>query len=163
MSTDQPPTDVEPRHNGSTARQAMRFGVVGVVGLIIDVGGFNVLRNPGPGPLHDYPISAKVGSSVAGATVSWLGNRYWTFRQTRRTKIRRELCVFALVSITAILISTACLAVSHYLLGLQTQLADNISGNGVGLILATLFRFWAYKHHVFVSDESEPVPDFYEG
>ncbi len=76
--------------------------------------------------------------------------------------MRHELLVFALVSIIGILISTACLALSHYLLGLHTQLADNVSGNGIGLILSTLFRFWAYKHHVFVSDKGLPIPDVYE-
>lgn len=159
MPTDQPSTDVEPRHNGSIVSQAIRFSVVGAAALVIDVGGFNALRNLGSGPLHYHPISAKVISSIAGATASWLGNRHWTFRQTRRAKVRHELFVFALVSVIAIVISTACLAVSHYLLGFHTQLADNASGNGIGLILATLFRFWAYKHHVFVSDNNEPSPD----
>ncbi len=159
MSPNHLSVDAQSRPNGSVTRQAVRFGVVGVAGLIFDVGGFNALRDFGPALLHDYPISAKIISSVAGATVSWLGNRYWTFRRTRRANMRQELFVFALVSIIGILISTACLAVSHYLLGLHTQLADNVSGNGIGLILATLFRFWAYQHHVFVSEQGLPIPD----
>ncbi len=162
MSPNHLSVGAESRPNGSVTRRAVRFGVVGVAGLIIDVGGFNALRDFGPGPLHDYPISAKIISSVAGATVSWLGNHYWTFRRTRRAKMHHELFVFALVSIIATLISTACLAGSHYLLGLHTQLADNVSGNGIGLILATLFRFWAYQHHVFVSDDAVPIPNVYE-
>ena len=32
---------------------------------------------------------------------------------------------------------------------LDSQLADNIAGNGVGLVLGTLFRFWAYRTFVF--------------
>lgn len=151
-----------PPHKGSGVRQVMRFGVVGLVGVLADVGGFNLLRNFGTGPLHDYPISAKVISSVAGVIVAWLGNRYWTFRHTRRAKVHHEFLLFALVSLIGILIAAVCLATSHYLLGFKTQLADNISGNGIGLVLATIFRFWAYKRHVFVSENGEPFTDSYE-
>ncbi|MBO1767814.1 GtrA family protein [Allobranchiibius sp. GilTou38] len=149
-------------HNGSGLRQAFRFGVVGIFGFAADVGGFNLLRSEGPGPLHDYPISAKVISSIAGVIVAWLGNRYWTFRHTRRDRMHHEFLLFAVVSIVGIAIAAACLAVSHYLLGYDSQLADNISGNGIGLILATVFRFWAYKHHVFVSRNGEPFTAAYE-
>lgn len=151
-----------PHHKGSGLRQVMRFGVVGLVGLLADVGGFNVLRYYGTGPLHDYPISAKVISSLAGVIVAWLGNRYWTFRHTRRNKVHHEFLLFAIVSVIGILIAAVCLAISHYLLGYKSQLADNISSNGIGLVLATIFRFWAYKHHVFVSDNGEPFTDDYE-
>jgi ABC-type phosphate transport system auxiliary subunit len=51
-------------------------------------------------------------------------------------------------------IGLACLAISHYGLGhfwpaLQSQLADNISGQLVGTALGTLFRFWSYRRFVF--------------
>ena len=149
-------------HNGSGLRQAFRFGVIGIAGFAADVGGFNLLRNEGPGPLHDYPISAKVISSLAGVIVAWLGNRYWTFRHTRRDRMHHEFLLFAVVSIIGIAIAAACLAVSHYALGYHSQLADNVSGNGIGLVLATVFRFWAYKHHVFVSQNGEPFRASYE-
>jgi hypothetical protein len=54
-------------------------------------------------------------------------------------------------------IALACLAVSHYLLDLRSPLADNISANGVGLVLGTLFRFWAYRRFVFAGEEFAPV------
>ena len=43
---------------------------------------------------------------------------------------------------------------SHYALDLTSPLADNIAANGVGLVLATAFRFWAYRRHVF-SDHAD--------
>ena len=47
-----------------------------------------------------------------------------------------------------------CLWVTHSWLGsywpvLTSRLADNISGNIIGIGLATLFRFWAYRRFVF--------------
>jgi hypothetical protein len=50
------------------------------------------------------------------------------------------------------LIAMLCLWVSHYLLGFDNLVADNISKNVVGLFLGTafrflLYRFWVYGHH----------------
>ena len=44
------------------------------------------------------------------------------------------------------LIALACLAVSHYVLGFHSALADNISANVIGLGLAMVFRFWSVPH-----------------
>jgi hypothetical protein len=46
--------------------------------------------------------------------------------------------------------------VSHYVLGFESRLADNISANGVGLVLGTMFRFWSYRRFVWAApDEVE--------
>lgn len=132
-------------------RQLARFGVVGALGFATDVGVFNLLRfgTGGEGPLHDYPLSAKVVSGVLATLVAWLGNRFWTFRSTRRDKAHHEFLLFAVVAALGTLISMGCLWVSHYGLGYRSALADNISANVIGMALATGFRFWAYRRHVF--------------
>ncbi|MDT0213534.1 GtrA family protein [Rothia sp. ARF10] len=131
-------------------RQLARFGVVGAAGFVTDVGVFNLLRFAGgEGPLHDYPLSAKVVSGVLATLVAWLGNRFWTFRTTRRDKAHHEFLLFAVVAALGTLISMGCLWVSHYGLGYRSATADNISANGIGMVLATAFRFWAYRRHVF--------------
>jgi len=33
--------------------------------------------------------------------------------------------------------------------GFDSRLADNLSKNGVGLVLGTAFRFWSYRQIVF--------------
>jgi len=142
---------VTPRfYSSATFRQLARFGVIGALGFIADVGTFNLLRFAGgEGPLHDYPLSAKVVSGTLATIVAWLGNRFWTFRNTRRDKAHHEFLLFALVATMGTLMAMACLWISHYGLGFRSPLADNISANGVGLALATVFRFWAYRRHVF--------------
>lgn len=130
--------------------QLMRFGVVGAAGFATDVGGFNLLRFAGgEGPLHEYPLTAKVVSGVLATIVAWLGNRYWTFAHSRRDNAHHEFLLFALVAGIGTLIAMSCLWISHYVLGFTTPLADNISANGIGLLLAVAFRFWAYRRHVF--------------
>ena len=63
-------------------------------------------------------------------------------------------------SARAVDIALTCLATSHYLLGLTSTLADNLSANGVGLALGTAFRFWAYPRFVFCRTAPEELqPD----
>ncbi|MFV0459948.1 MAG: GtrA family protein [Actinomycetales bacterium] len=131
-------------------REVLKFGVVGALAYVIDVGLFNLLRfGPGDLLLHK-PLTAKVISVTVATCFAWYGNRQWTFRHRRTPNPGRELVQFALINIIGLGIGLACLFVSHYALGLKTPLADNISANGVGLVLSTLFRFWAYRQFVFV-------------
>ena len=76
---------------------------------------------------------------------------------TRREQVHHEVLIFLAVSAVGGLIAMGCLGFSHYVLGLTSKLADNISANGVGLVLATLFRFWGYKTLVFVA--GKPAED----
>lgn len=133
---------------------AIKFGVVGLMGYFIDVSLFNALRLGVLGDEHFFqgPIGAKIVSVTVATIATWFGNRYWTFREHRRRNFLLELLEFAAVAVGGLLIALACLGVSHYLLGLQTLLADNISTNVVGLFLGTAFRFvlyryWVYGHH----------------
>jgi putative flippase GtrA len=134
--------------------ELVTFGGVGAVGFVIDVGLYNLLRVMA---LHSQPIEAKVISVVVATIVSWLGNRYLTFRHRRGGSVTREAVLFALINGIGLLISAGCLFVSHYLLGYRTQLDDNLSANGVGLVLGTTFRFLAYLLIVFRPAKSEPV------
>jgi putative flippase GtrA len=84
-----------------------------------------------------------------------VGNRYWTFRRRRQATPVRELVQFVFMNVIGMLIAVACLAISHDLLGFTSSLADNISGNLIGIGLGTLFRFWAYRRFVFT--ETQPV------
>jgi putative flippase GtrA len=150
-------------------RELVKFGLIGLVAFVVDVGGYNLLVF-GPhvssllgdeatrGPLHDIPLRAKILSVSVATLVSWLGNRYWTFRRRRRPAVAHELLLFVLFNLVGMLIAVACLGFSRYVLDLHTQLADNVSGNGVGLVLGTVFRFWAYRTVVFRGDALADSP-----
>lgn len=142
--------------------QFARFGVVGFVGLIVDVGLFNLLSLTvlRPEVLHEGPLLAKVLSTSVAIACNWVGNRHWTFREHRGRQLVREGIEFALVSVGGMLIGLACLWVSHYLLGFDSLLADNISGNVIGLGLGTLFRFTLYKTWVFAPRRGDRMPVF---
>lgn len=133
---------------------ALKFGVVGIVGLVIDITVFNLLRVGGLGGEHllSGPIGAKVAAVSAATVVTWFGNRYWTFSEHRRANYLLELAEFSVVAVAGMAVNLIPLWVSHYLLGFDTLVADNISGNVIGLALATgfrfvLYRFWVFGHH----------------
>lgn len=146
-------------------REMIKFGAVGAGAFVVDAGVFNLLRfgTGSGGPLEHKPLTAKVLSVMAAAIVAWLGNRFWTFRHRRRASARREFGLFLVFNGVGLVIALACLAISHYVLDLRTALADNISANGVGLVLGTLFRFWAYRRFVFnvelAQDGLAPQPE----
>ena len=154
-------TDVRPalrlyqRLRDATAlvlREGLKFGVVGGVAFIVDTGVFNLLLHVGEQPvLGEKPLTAKVISVAVATMVAWLGNRYWTFRRRRRAAATRELFLFAVVNVGGLLLALLPLAVSRYVLGLESPLADNIAANVVGLALGTLFRFVMYRTVVFTA------------
>ena len=139
--------------------QLARFGVVGLGGLVLDVGIFNLLRLTvlAPDEVASGPLIAKVISTSVAIAFNWLGNRYWTFRATRRRQALREALEFIAVSLGGSLISLLCLWVSHYVLGFTSVLADNISSNVIGLALGTAFRFVFYRWWVFHPNRT-PAP-----
>src|SRR5688572_4125504 len=79
-------------------REVLKFGAVGAVAFVVDIGVFNLLRHEiiavGSYDLGDKPLTAKTISVLAATIVAWLGNRYWTFRRRRRASRRREFALF---------------------------------------------------------------------
>jgi putative flippase GtrA len=129
---------------GTLVRELMKFGTVGAVAFVVDVGLFNLI-------LHrtDKPLTAKAIAVVVATTVAYAGNRYWTFRRRGRSGVGREYILFFLLNGVGLVIALSCLAVSHYVLGFTSRLADNIAANVIGLGLGTAFRFLSYRRWVF--------------
>ncbi len=142
----------------SVARDFARFGMVGAVGLVVDVALFNALllwfTNA---HVAGAPLIAKGISVLAAISTTWAGNRWWAFRDRRGQKVAREAFAFLGISVAGSMLALACLAVSHYLLGLTSPVADNISANVIGLAVGTAFRFAAVRSWLFVHPRDSTV------
>lgn len=161
-----PEPAVAKRRLPSLLHQLVSFGLVGGVAFVVDVGIYNVLRST---LLDDKPIGAKVISVAVATLVAWLGNRALTFREQRgrdpqadtadgrKRAVWREGALFALMNVIGLGIAALCLFVSHYLFGFTSTFADNVAGNGVGLLLGMTFRFLAYRYLVFRRPSSSAV------
>ncbi len=126
-------------------REVIKFGVVGAVAFVIDLGLANLLWHT---VLEDKVTTAKIISGAVATLVAWLGNRQWTFRHRVSRPVHHEVGLFFGVNLVALGISAAVLFVSHNILGFTTTLQDNLA-TVLGIGLGTLFRFWAYRRFVF--------------
>lgn len=133
-----------------------RFGSVGSVAFVVDLGTYNLLRFGPVAVLHDKPLTARVLAVVLATLVSWLGSRHWTFADQRTHRHGRELVLFALINVIGSGITIATLAFSHYVLGQSGPFADNVA-NVVGIALGTIARYAGYKLFVFTGPGALPV------
>ncbi|HLR85478.1 MAG TPA: GtrA family protein [Nocardioidaceae bacterium] len=130
--------------------EGLRFAVIGMLSTGLTIAAFNLLVHTGDPPLLlDHPIEAYVIAMAFGTVASFTGNRYWVFDAGDSDNWLNEFVRFILVNVGATALPSVCLAVSRYVLDLRSVMADNISANVVGLLLATIARYWAYKLLVF--------------
>jgi putative flippase GtrA len=138
---------------GHLVRELLKFGVVGSVGVVVDVGLTNLMHlHFGLGPL----TSKTIGALVA-ITVTFIGNRHWTFRHRGGGKMHEEYVLFLILSGVGLGITLAITAFSYYVLDLRSALAFNVAANVIGLGVATAFRFWSYRRWVFPAMVEEAV------
>ncbi len=127
-----------------------KFGVVGVIAAVVDLGGAAFLH----GALGVGPLTAKAIAIAAATVVSYVGNRFWTFRHRANHALIREWVVFVMLNLIGLVIAEATIWFTYYVLGLHGAVAFNlasVAGTGLG----TVFRYWSYKKWVFLA----PVQD----
>jgi putative flippase GtrA len=136
-----------------------KFGVVGGIGAVIDLGGAAFLFDA----YHVEEMTAKAISVSVATVFTYFGSRYWTFRHrvNRDQAIGRETSMFFLLNVVGLAIAEVVIAVTSYGLGLKGHLAyDAASVLGTGL--GTIFRYFAYKKWVFTAaPETVPAAGYY--
>lgn len=105
------------------------------------------------GPLNQAPLPAFVVANLIGMVVSYRGSRSWAFRHREAVGAAGGRVAFFVINTLSMAIPLLCLAISRYLLDLDSGLADNISANVIGLGLGTTARFWAFRRYVFLRPE----------
>lgn len=150
----------------NTARQFIKFGIVGGIGAVVDFGTYNILtRAIGWDDIYlifGYEIIAANLVSVFLAIVSnFLLNKYWTFRDTSEKVVQQWSKYFLLNFITFILnqILTSFFAfrvpIIAIIVGAQK---DNVAkALAIGLIL--FVNFAGSKFLIFRRQKAIGIPD----
>ncbi len=136
-------------------REVAKFGAVGGVAFVIDNGLTYFLMH---GPMSDSEAKARFVGATVATVFSWVANRFWTFRHRRQDNIVREFVMFVIINGIGIAISTGLTALAKY--GLEiTDKNILFSAGVVGILVATVVRFFAYRFLVF-NKELDEEPEF---
>ncbi len=149
-----------PERHRSLATELFKFMAVGGINTVIDFAVLNLLLSIGP-------LKAKIVAAVVATTASYILNRQWTFQRSDRKSLRREYTLFFALNGVGLLIQSSVLAVAKYGLGFsETNSDDRLAFNiasAVGIGIAMVFRFWAYRTFVFhppvVSGDPQAIAD----
>src|ERR1700722_2555437 len=130
--------------------ELLKFGVVGGIGAVIDLGGAAVLH----GEFHVEALAAKAVSTIIATVLTYLGSRFWTFKHRENQALGRELALFIVLNLIGLVIAEVVIAIVTYGLGLHSQLEYN-AASVIGTGLATIFRYFAYRQWVFTAPAEE--------
>lgn len=130
------------------------FVVVGGLCWVVDTGVVYTLKLT---VLGEKPLAARVVGVVVATLVSYALNREWSFRARGGRRWQWEATLYLLCSGLGVVVTVLPQAVSLYVLQLRvpyvssvTQaVATFVTGQVLGVLLATAFRFWAFRRFVF--------------
>lgn len=135
------------------AGEIARFMAVGAISTTVAILLYNWLAYEPYhlwSPLHRHVTWSYIVSHGIGMLVSYELSRRWTFRSRSQTKAGEGFISYAVINIiTMTTIPLGCLWVSRHALDLTSPLADNLSGNVVGLLLSQVARFYLFREFVF--------------
>ncbi len=123
-----------------------KFGVVGLIGAVIDLGGAAYLHST----VGMEALAAKALSIAAATVVTYLGSRFWTFRHRVNQDLLREGTLFVALNVVGLAIAEVVIALVTYGLDMKSALAYN-AASVLGTGLGTIFRYFSYKKWVFLA------------
>ncbi|WP_256105301.1 GtrA family protein [Streptomyces sp. ODS05-4] len=125
-------------------REIAKFGLVGGVGLLVNMAVFNLVRHTTEVPV----VRASILATVVAIACNYAGFRYFAYRDRDKSGRTRELTLFLLFSLAGLVIENGVLYAATYGFGWDTPLQSNVFKFS-GIAVATLFRFWSYRTWVF--------------
>jgi putative flippase GtrA len=122
-----------------------KFGLIGIVNIGVNFAVVNVLWAT---VLANSEVKAKAIATVVAATSAYFMNRHWTYKDRPKSSLRREYTLFFAFNLVGLVIEVATLSLAKYGLHQSNLFVLNIF-TGLGIVIGTVFRFWAYRTHVF--------------
>ena len=131
-----------------------KFGTIGLINLVVNFAVFNLLWLT---VLRSGELKAKAVATIVATTCAYFLNRHWTYRDRPKATLRREYTLFFLFNAVGLVIEVTVVGVAKYGFH-QTHIVVLNLCTAVGIALGTIFRFWAYRTHVFKPAEVEDTP-----
>ncbi|MCJ1678907.1 GtrA family protein [Streptomyces sp. APSN-46.1] len=126
------------------AREVAKFGAVGGLGVLVNLGVFNLIRST----TDLQVVRASVIATVVAIGTNYLGFRYFAYRDRAQSGRTRELALFVAFSVIGLVIENGVLYTATYGFGWDGKLETNVF-KFIGIGVATVFRFWSYRTWVF--------------
>lgn len=134
---------------GRLIHEAAKFGVVGAAGFAITAAGYNLLYyDVRIGSLRLGSFTSYLISVLVATAVTFVGNRFWTFRHRDGRGAGRDSALFFILNGLGMGVQYVPLGVTVHLLGRTDRVSDNVA-LVIGVAIATLFRFWSYRRWVW--------------
>ncbi len=143
-----------PERFHAITKELAKFGTIGLINLVINFAVSNILLLT---VLRSGEVKAKAVAAIVATTCAYFMNRHWTYRDRPKSTLHREYGLFFFFNAVGLLIETSVVAFTKYGLHQTHLIAFNIS-TAVGIGLGTLFRFWAYRTHVFKEQLAPETP-----
>lgn len=132
-------------------REVAKFGTVGAVAFVVDNGLTWIFMHS---VMEGSPAKARFAGATIATLFSWVANRWWTFRHRRQSNVAREFVQFILINGVGILISTGFTWIARYPMGI-TDNGTLFMAGVIGIGVATVVRFFAYRYWVFNSSAED--------
>ncbi len=129
--------------------EGAKFLVIGAIGAIITFGVANAMR-----PIGEY--KAITVATILATVITYLGNRYWSFRHRQGKGTTRDSILFLFFNGVGLVIYYACIGLID-LAGLRHDVLWYNIALVVGTGLGTLFRFWSYRKWIWLARPQAPV------
>ena len=144
------------------ANELAKFGVVGIVGVVIQMVALALLLDAMPGAT----VRANIIATLIAIGANYIGYRFWVYRDADAQTRAREITLFLIFSGIGLVIQNAVLYALTYGLDMHRKSVALVF-TMIGIGVATLFRFWAYRTFVFTrseaSESNSPETDGVEG
>lgn len=131
-----------------------KFAGVGAIAYAVDLALFNVAFYV----WHWDALPAKTFSTAIAASIAFLGNRFWTWRDRPRASLHREYLWYFLFNAIGLGINLLWVGAYQWANGiwpavLDNPIALNLVANVIGVGTASMFRFYSYRTWVFTDTQ----------
>ena len=133
--------------------EVAKFGVVGAVGFVVQLGVQNVLY-----PRLLGPTTALVIAYAVATVVTFVGNRHWAFKHRKGKGFGQEGVLFVVLNVVGIFIQIGIVDFVVYGLHMSDRLSYNVA-TIIGIGIGTLFRLVTYRKYVFLAQPPADTPE----